>query len=191
MKSHHIVYIIFCIVLIAINSFILFILLLLGSGTLATPDYYYNKRFFEKIECVVEDFYIDEERLTVGLVLDHNNMNFDKYFIIQAKNYEILEDKGFLELLDKGLEIEIVSAPGYFGDGWNYPIVEIKIDNVTYLDFTVGFENNLEYYKESKQSLQSLLLIFTSTLILWVTIIVIIYKKTYYLSFKNYDTYYR
>ena len=37
--------------------------------------------------------------------------------------------------------MEIMTAPGYFGDGYDMPIVGMTIQNEEVLDFSVGYEN--------------------------------------------------
>ena len=54
--------------------------------------------------------------------------------------------------LEKGKTIEFVTAPGTWGDGYIYPIVEITIDGETLLEFEEGFPNFLEYFKKNKNN---------------------------------------
>ena len=69
-------------------------------------------------------------------------------FEFVGENLNIVRQNGIDEKLEKGKIIEFVTAPGCWGDGYIYPIVEITIDGETLLEFEEGFPNFLEYFKK-------------------------------------------
>ncbi len=65
-------------------------------------------------------------------------------FEIVGDNLTIIQEKGIDEKLEMGDQIEFITAPMYFGDGYIMPIVGITIDGETLLEFDEGYENLME-----------------------------------------------
>lgn len=70
----------------------------------------------------------------------------DINFTIEGKNVDIVKSKGIDEKLKIGDMVEFMTAPYYYGDGYAYPIVSIKINEEELLSFDEGFKNWNEWY---------------------------------------------
>lgn len=69
----------------------------------------------------------------------------DTCFKIVGKNYDLVQEKGIEALIQVGDQIEVITAPKYFGDGYVMPIVSISVDGEMLLEFEEGFTNFLEW----------------------------------------------
>ena len=61
----------------------------------------------------------------------------------------IAQDNGIDQKLQMGKQIEFISTPKYFGDGYVMPIVEIVVDGEVLLSFEQGQQNWLEWLGDS------------------------------------------
>ena len=71
-------------------------------------------------------------------------------FEIVGENLSIVKEKGIKQKIALGDEVEFISAPRYFGDGYVMPIVEITVDGETLLEFEEGYANLLRWLYENK-----------------------------------------
>lgn len=71
----------------------------------------------------------------------------DSRFIVEGKNYEILNSVFLSGEIKAGDEIVFISAPYIFGDGYKAPIVAISKKDKIYLDFETGYENLMKQYE--------------------------------------------
>lgn len=70
----------------------------------------------------------------------------DTCFKIAGQNLDIVKSYGIDEKLILGDRVEFITAPYYYGDGYVYPIVSIKINGEELLSFDEGFKNWNEWY---------------------------------------------
>ncbi len=63
----------------------------------------------------------------------------DNCFKIVGKSYDLVLERGIEEKLHIGQEVEFVSAPMIFGDGYVMPMVAISVDGEALLEFEEGF----------------------------------------------------
>ena len=89
--------------------------------------------------------YNDEESILYLGFSDLNPDFDDNCFKIVGENLSIAQENGIDEKIKIGDQIEFVSAPEYFGDGYVMPIVEISVDGEVLLDFEKGYENWLKW----------------------------------------------
>lgn len=66
----------------------------------------------------------------------------DNNFKIVGGNWDIVQNYDEIQIGDR---LEFVTAPRYFGDGYVMPIVSLKKDETTLLEFEVGVENLLNW----------------------------------------------
>lgn len=69
----------------------------------------------------------------------------DTCFKIVGQNYVLVQQRGIEELLHVGDQIEFITAPKYFGDGYVMPIVSVTVDGEIILEFEEGLINFLEW----------------------------------------------
>ena len=75
--------------------------------------------------------------------------SYTETFKIVGENLAVVKQNGIDEKLEIGKTMEFVTAPGGWGDGYVYPIVEISVDGETLLGFEEGFPNFLEHLKKN------------------------------------------
>lgn len=73
--------------------------------------------------------------------------NSGVFRVIEASNNELIRNE-FYEALNDNTVITIYTHPYIAWNGWDFPIVGIKIKDKTYLEFEIGKENWLNYIKE-------------------------------------------
>lgn len=59
----------------------------------------------------------------------------------------ILLKNGLLDKISVGKEIKYISAPRYFGDGYDFPIVALTIGDEELLSFDEGYKNLMDTYR--------------------------------------------
>lgn len=76
-----------------------------------------------------------------------DDCNFISYsFVVNEANARVLKEAGIEEKITEGTTFTFISAPEYFGDGYNCPIVGIEVDGEVLLDFDTGYENLMNTY---------------------------------------------
>jgi hypothetical protein len=65
----------------------------------------------------------------------------------------ILKENNFWSEIEDGDKIYITTAYKMFGDGWHYPIVEVKTNEKIYLEKSIGIMNQVEKTKKMKNGL--------------------------------------
>lgn len=71
----------------------------------------------------------------------------DHMFKIVGENLLTAQENGIDEKIYVGKQVEFVSAPKYFGDGYIMPIIAITVDDEVLLPFNEGFENFQKWLK--------------------------------------------
>jgi hypothetical protein len=72
-------------------------------------------------------------------------------FLLVAKNAKSLSDSGFYSLASLGRAITFVTELDVWGDGWRFPIVSVAVGAVTFLDFSTGKANLLDWVKNDME----------------------------------------
>ena len=67
-------------------------------------------------------------------------------FEIGVANATVLKEAGIEEKLTPGVVFTFISAPEYFGDGYDCPIVGLEINGEVLLDFETGYKNLMAQY---------------------------------------------
>ena len=65
----------------------------------------------------------------------------------QGESFQNVIDNGGEEYLKLGTRVTFVSAPRYFGDGYDVPIVALSIDGKELLSFEEGHKNLMDSYR--------------------------------------------
>ena len=73
----------------------------------------------------------------------------DDTFVFRGKNREIVLEKGILQMLQLGDRVTFTTHGWYPGDGYAMPIVAICVDGQWLLEFDAGYQNLLEYYRNT------------------------------------------
>jgi len=108
-------------------------------------EYYTDKENYVTATGTVTHIAYDEGYDTLYLAFSDMSYRFDgRNFKIEGDNFDIVMENGIEEKLAMGKEVEFITAPRYFGDGYVMPIVSITIDGETLLEFEEGYENFLE-----------------------------------------------
>ena len=124
------------------------ILLLSGCYSHKKYKYYSDKANYISVTGTVSFINPADE----GFYLGFNKMSTklsDNAFKIVGKNLAIVETNGIMEKLQMGDEVTFITAPKYFGDGYVMPIVAITVDGETLLEFEEGYNNLLDWLKDS------------------------------------------
>ena len=85
--------------------------------------------------------YLDDKKRLV-IELDTTNPKLDgNLFVLDGSNLIIVQNNGIDSLLQVGDEIELITAPKYFWDGYEYPIAALESNGIVFRDFATGFNN--------------------------------------------------
>ncbi len=71
----------------------------------------------------------------------------DTCFKIVGDNLPIVQENGIDQKIQVGTQVDFVSAPEYFGDGYVMPIVAISVNGEELLSFEEGYINLIEWLK--------------------------------------------
>lgn len=136
-------------VIMVITFFVIVILSMMGYARFNLSKYFDNETIYQTITVEYDSFLVEDGYI----IFDANSTinDFGGHFIISGNNYIIIKQNGLLDKIADSDEITIVSALGYFGDGWDYPIVQIQYDDITYLKFEEGKNNIVEEYKVQEE----------------------------------------
>ena len=109
-------------------------------------EYYSNPDNYITVVGTVTHIEYNEEMDSLYLGLQQIPSGFfDNSFKIVGKNLLIAQESGIDQRLKYGEQIEFISAPRYFGDGYVMPIVGLVIDDETLLAFDQGYHNWIEW----------------------------------------------
>lgn len=105
-------------------------------------EYYKDKSNYIKATGTIDFINVVEDDAEMYLGFCDLNPKFDDTcFKIVGKNFEIVKNNGIVSKIEIGDEVEFITAPKYFGDGYIMPIVAISINGESLLDFEDGYEN--------------------------------------------------
>ena len=71
----------------------------------------------------------------------------DKCFKIVGQNAVLALSRDIAARIAPGCQVEFITAPRYFGDGYVMPIVSVSVEGETLLEFNDGFVNLQEQIK--------------------------------------------
>lgn len=107
--------------------------------------YSVSSNYIEVVGTVIQMNY-NEENNALYLGFEELNPEFaDSAFKIVGENLLIAQKNGIDQKIQIGKQIEFISAPRYFGDGYVMPIVGLSIDGDILLCFEQGYDNWLKW----------------------------------------------
>lgn len=71
----------------------------------------------------------------------------DDTFKIVGNNVSIVQENGIDEKISVGSQMEFITAPKYFGDGYVMPIVAVAVDGEVLLEFEDGYSNFMDWFE--------------------------------------------
>lgn len=109
--------------------------------------YYSNKENFIIDVAVVKNIIYDEETNVLYFWLSEIDERYqDNTFKIEGESVSVVLKNDIFEKIQVGNEMEYISAPEYFGDGYCMPIVAISVNGEEVLGFDEGYDNLMEMY---------------------------------------------
>lgn len=85
-----------------------------------------------------------------SLYISINDLNYEfsrNKFRLEGENVNLLKRRGFEQYMTPNVNIEIATAPRYFGNGYKMQIVALSIDGYTLLEFEEGYDNLMDWYE--------------------------------------------
>lgn len=114
--------------------------------TTKTRDYYSQKNNYINATGIVSHISYNEDKTALYLGFSDLTPQFDdNSFKIVGDNLPIVQEKGIDEKIKIGDQVDFITAPRYFGDGYVMPIVEISVNEEELLGFEEGFTNLLKW----------------------------------------------
>ena len=121
-------------------------IVLSSCGLDKKTEYYSERSNYITAIGTISHIKYNEENDVLYLGIEQLSPEFaDIAFKIVGKNLLIVQENGIDQKLQIGKQIEFISAPRYFGDGYVMPIVGVTIDGEVLLDFEQGYYNWLEW----------------------------------------------
>jgi hypothetical protein len=109
-------------------------------------DYYSQKNNYINAIGIVSHISYNEDKTALYLGFSDLTPQFDdNSFKIVGDNLPIVQKKGIDEKIKIGDQVDFITAPRYFGDGYVMPIVEISVNEEELLGFEEGFTNLLKW----------------------------------------------
>lgn len=125
------------------------IILLSSCNTKQEIEYYSNPDNYITAVGTITHIKYNEEQDALYLGLQQIPSEFsDTSFKIVGANLLIAQENGIDQKLEIGKQIEFISAPKYFGDGYVMPIVGLSVDGETLLSFEQGYSNWIKWLKD-------------------------------------------
>ena len=136
--------IIFVIMLFAIIGLLL--LLSLQFSIKEEYNYYKNVNNYVYASGQLDNYRFYEDSLYISI----NDLNYEfsrNKFRLEGENVNLLKHRGFEQYMTPNVNIEIATAPRYFGNGYKMQIVALSIDGYTLLEFEEGYDNLMDWYE--------------------------------------------
>lgn len=136
--------IIFVIMLFAIIGLLL--LLSLQFSIKEEYNYYKNVNNYVYASGQLDNYRFYEDSLYISI----NDLNYEfsrNKFRLEGENVNLLKQRGFEQYMTPNVNIEIATAPRYFGNGYKMQIVALSIDGYTLLEFEEGYDNLMDWYE--------------------------------------------
>jgi hypothetical protein len=125
-------------------AIILFCLLLFSTSCMAAKmkSYYSEKNNYVNATGIVTHIAYSEDGSALYFGISDLNPKFDDIsFKIVGENLLIAQQNGIDEKVEMGDEVDFITAPRYFGDGYVMPIVGISVEGEELLGFEEGYVN--------------------------------------------------
>lgn len=127
-------------------SLLCFIIFSTSCTTTKMQDYYSQKNNYINATGIVSHISYNEDKTALYLGFSDLTPQFDdNSFKIVGDNLPIVQEKGIDEKIKIGDQVDFITAPRYFGDGYVMPIVEISVNEEELLGFEEGFTNLLKW----------------------------------------------
>ena len=136
--------IIFVIMLFAIIGLLL--LLSLQFSIKEEYNYYKNVNNYVYASGQLDNYRFYEDSLYISI----NDLNYEfsrNKFRLEGENVNLLKQRGVERYMTPNVNIEIATAPRYFGNGYKMQIVALSIDGYTLLEFEEGYDNLMDWYE--------------------------------------------
>lgn len=128
----------------------LIIIFLSACNSIKKQEYYSNKENYVNATGIITHIAYDEDNTVLYLDFSELTPSFDDTcFKIVGDNLLIAKNNGIDQKIKVGDQIEFISAPKYFGDGYVMPIVAITINGENILGFEEGYTNFLKWLETS------------------------------------------
>ncbi len=110
-------------------------------------DYYSQKNNYVNATGIVTHISYNEDKSALYLGFSDLTPQFDDdSFKIVGDNVLIVQQNGIDEKIKIGDQVDFITAPKYFGDGYVMPIVAISVDGEELLSFDEGYKNLMKLY---------------------------------------------
>ena len=143
------IYIQFILVVIISITLVIMLILTMGGYHLNKVEHYNNDNNYVTLNGPVEAIHISQEHKYISITVDNTRCRIDDYNF----NDSLMENVS--NNISVGDNVEITYGIGYFGDGWTYPIIELKYNDEIFLERSIGKENLVKYWiirsKKSKK----------------------------------------
>jgi len=134
---------------ICLTTMLCFFILFTSCTSTNRIDYYSKRDNYITATGMVRYISYSEDNLALYLDFEELTPTFDDTcFKIVGKNLSIVQGNGINDKVKEGIQIEFITAPRYFGDGYVMPIVAISVEGESLLEFEEGFTNLLIWLKE-------------------------------------------
>lgn len=125
---------------------LLHLLILCACDSEKKEQYYSEKNNYVNATGIVTHIKYNESEDMLYLGFSDLKPTFDDdTFKIVGDNLSIVQANGIDEKIAIGTEMEFVTAPKYYGDGYVMPIVAITVDGEQLLEFEEGYVNFLKW----------------------------------------------
>lgn len=113
-------------------------------------DYYSDKNNFIKASGTIDHIKYSDDDIALHLGFSDLTPKFDDdAFKIVGDNVKIIKENKIDEKIEIGTNVEFITAPKYWGDGYVMPIVAITVDGEELLGFDEGYANFMTWYEET------------------------------------------
>ena len=129
---------------LTIGIVLFFVWILVGMLMSISPemiDYYKTDSNYEEVACIIEE----------GRFKPKTEKYAKELLWLWEKNTAAVEESDFWKDIGEGDEVTVITAPGYFWDGYNLPVVGLRSGTKVYLSFSVGKQNQIEQLTEIRE----------------------------------------
>ena len=131
-----------------ISLFALIFWLMMYSYDIGTPEYYSDDENYSYFRCDLKSYKVIDNAIYIEF--EHNRKDFYNDFVISGKNFDIATDNNIIACLKEGETFYVTAANGYFGDGWNYPVVSLEHNSVTFIPYEEGKQNVVDMQRDKE-----------------------------------------
>lgn len=183
MKRTGVIVLYLCVALAGISFLAVCAIMTIMGPDLFTASYYSDKSNYEELKCIVIEY--NDSYYGKDYVLCNEERDYDGRFSMAEENIDIIRKSTFWDDINIGDYVYIKSAPRTFGDGWAKPVVAVRTETKTYLDFDKGVENQVRKSQEDGERCLQFLIPALSILVLSLITIIIILVRNYRIKIKS------